>query len=201
VLIALIASSEGQPLEFLVRRDGEMINFSVTPILQDGRPLIGFTLTSQPPIRRTRIHEGIFGAGEMIAEIATGPIRLLGQFASGEGLAEGEGVVGPIGLGGMVTEAYQVTIQRGFGDMLFTMIFFTGVLNAALGVMNLLPIPALDGARLVFLGIEGVRKKPIPPDKEAFVHMIGLVSLSLLAVFIAYRDILRLIPGLNDYAG
>ena len=59
--------------------------------------------------------------------------------------------------------------------------------------MNLLPIPALDGGRLVFLLIEAVRRKRVPPEKEGMVHFAGLVALMLLMVVIMYNDILKLL--------
>ena len=65
------------------------------------------------------------------------------------------------------------------------------LLSANLGVMNLLPIPALDGGRLVFLVIEVIRGKRVPPEKEGYVHMIGMVCLLLLMVFVMYHDIQR----------
>ena len=67
------------------------------------------------------------------------------------------------------------------------------LLSANLGVMNLLPIPALDGGRLVFLLIEAVRRKRVPPEKEGMVHFAGLVALMLLMVVIMYNDILKLL--------
>ena len=66
------------------------------------------------------------------------------------------------------------------------------LLSVNLGVMNLLPIPALDGGRLLFLLIEVVRGKPIPPEKEGVVHFIGFVALMILMVFVMYNDITRI---------
>jgi len=64
-----------------------------------------------------------------------------------------------------------------------------------LGIMNLLPLPGLDGGRLIFLIIEGIRRKPIPPEKEGMVHAAGLILLMSLVVFITYKDIIRLFTG------
>ena len=58
--------------------------------------------------------------------------------------------------------------------------------------MNLLPLPALDGGRLVFLFIEAIRGNPVPPDKEGMVHFAGLVALMALMVFVLYNDLVRL---------
>ena len=66
------------------------------------------------------------------------------------------------------------------------------LLSANLGVMNLLPIPALDGGRLVFLIIEAVRRKRIDPEKEGMVHFVGLMALMLLMVVVMFNDVRKL---------
>ncbi|MBU3841007.1 MAG: site-2 protease family protein, partial [Candidatus Ruminococcus intestinipullorum] len=67
-------------------------------------------------------------------------------------------------------------------------------ISANLGVTNLLPIPALDGGRLIFLFLELIRKKRIPPEKEGMVHFAGFAALMLLMVVVMFYDIRRLIP-------
>ena len=62
-------------------------------------------------------------------------------------------------------------------------------ISANLGVVNLLPLPALDGGRLVFVGIEAIRKKPVPPEKEGLVHLIGLALLLCLVVYLTVGDV------------
>ena len=66
------------------------------------------------------------------------------------------------------------------------------LLTANLGVMNLLPLPALDGGRLVFLFLEAIRRKRIDPEKEGMVHMIGLLALMALMVVIMFNDVRKL---------
>ena len=67
------------------------------------------------------------------------------------------------------------------------------LLSANLGVMNLLPLPALDGGRLVFLVIEAIRRKPINRQVEGSIHFAGLMLLMALMVFVMYNDIVKLI--------
>ena len=69
------------------------------------------------------------------------------------------------------------------------------MLSANLGVMNLLPLPALDGGRLVFLIIEAIRKKPVDPDKEGMVHFIGFALLMVLMVVVMFNDIKNVFFG------
>jgi len=65
------------------------------------------------------------------------------------------------------------------------------IISVNLGVMNLLPLPALDGGRLVFLFVEVLRGKPVPPEKESIVHFVGLMLFLLLSVFVMYNDIMN----------
>ena len=76
--------------------------------------------------------------------------------------------------------------------MVLTLINYSIMLTANLGIMNLLPLPALDGGRLVFLIIEAVRKKRVDPDKEGMVHFIGLMLLLALMVLVMFNDIRKL---------
>ena len=69
------------------------------------------------------------------------------------------------------------------------------LLTINLGIFNLLPIPALDGGRILFVLIEMVRRKPIPPDKEGIVHAVGMAVLLVFVLFVSYHDIIRLITG------
>lgn len=213
-LSVIINASRGRDIAVRVNRDGVRHDFSITPELADGRYFIGITrrgarqqgfLAERPPegdFRRISIGEGAINAGEMIVFHIRAPFRLFARLIAGEPMPEGGAVMGPIGIGAVVTEVYQITMEqeRGLLDMILTMVFIAAFINAALGVMNLLPIPALDGARIVFLIIEAVRKKPVPPEKEAMVHMVGFVLLIALALFIAYQDIARLL-NIGDYVG
>jgi regulator of sigma E protease len=78
---------------------------------------------------------------------------------------------------------------------------FTAFLSINLGILNLLPIPALDGSRMVFAAIEAIRRKPLAPEKEGFIHWLGFMFLMLLIVFVTYNDIVRLIKGCFKCAG
>ena len=193
--------SDGQPIDLRFVRDGAAHNITITPVQVENSFRLGFV-----PVRNfgllSRVSDdlprvGFWGtfatSAEMIVFNIRMPFTVLARFIAGQSLPEGAGFMGPIGLAGEVTQVYQQVIEYGILDTFLTMLFFTALLNAALGIMNLLPIPAMDGARLVFLGIEGVRRKPVSPEREGMVHMVGFVVLILLAVFIAYRDIVRLL--------
>ncbi len=100
------------------------------------------------------------------------------------------GVVGIVDMIGSTVDASPT-----MADVMLNLLNIAIFLSANLGVMNLLPFPALDGGRLVFLFIELVRGKPVDREKEGIVHLIGIVLLMVLMVFVTYNDIVRIISG------
>lgn len=96
--------------------------------------------------------------------------------------ASGE-ISGPLGIAGVLGQSLQ------FGLMPFLLV--VAVLSLNLGLFNLLPIPALDGSRVIFLLIEMIRRKPIPPEKEGLIHYIGFLVLIGLILLVTYNDIMR----------
>ncbi|WP_173916478.1 RIP metalloprotease RseP [Halobacillus sp. Marseille-Q1614] len=91
---------------------------------------------------------------------------------------------GPVGI----YDATDQVVQTGFTNF----VMWTAILSVNLGIINLLPLPALDGGRLLFVGLEGLRGKPIDPQKEGVVHFIGFALLMLLMLVVTWNDIQRL---------
>lgn len=108
------------------------------------------------------------------------------------GKAGVEEISGPVGIVSMVDNIVDQTESEGIVIVLLNLANFATLLSANLGVMNLLPFPALDGGRLVFIIIEAIRRKPIAKEKEAIVHFVGLALLMLLMVVVLYNDIRKL---------
>jgi len=98
-------------------------------------------------------------------------------------------VAGPVGIVNVVGDIVDESADYGIGITILSLIQFSILISANLGVMNLLPLPALDGGRLVFLLIEAIFRKPVPKEKEAFVHMVGMVLLMILMVFVLFNDL------------
>lgn len=92
---------------------------------------------------------------------------------------------GPVGI----YDATDYVVQTGF----FNFLTWTAMLSINLGIINLLPLPALDGGRLMFIGIEAVRGKPLDPQKEGLVHFVGFALLMLLMIVVTWNDIQRII--------
>ncbi|MHC1694574.1 MAG: RIP metalloprotease [Eubacteriales bacterium] len=98
-----------------------------------------------------------------------------------------EAVSGPVG----VTKEIGNAVKSGPTNFLYLF----AVITINLGVVNLLPLPALDGGRVVFLLIELVRGKPVKPEYEGYVHLVGIVLLLMLMVVVTYNDIVKIFAG------
>ena len=109
-----------------------------------------------------------------------------------QGQVSKDDVSGPVGMAQTVTQIYDQSKPDGIYYIWLNMLNFAILLSANLGVLNLLPFPALDGGRLVFLLVEAVRGKPVPTEKEGLVHMIGRACLMLLMVFVLYNDLTKI---------
>jgi regulator of sigma E protease len=99
---------------------------------------------------------------------------------------------GPVGVVSIIGETYEESVSDGGFYVWLNMLNISILLTANLGVMNLLPLPALDGGRLVFLIIEAIRRKRIDPEKEGMVHFVGLMLLMVLMVVVMFNDIRKL---------
>ena len=172
-----------QSIELVVERDGERIAFSVAPReSSDGQGImVGIVF----PGRTHTFGEAIVQAPKMMIEFVE---MMLGWIKDLIFAGEGAGdLAGPVGIVSIVSEV----AREGFYTVLYTLF----VISLNLGIVNLLPLPALDGGRLVFLLVEAVRRKPVPPEKEGMVHAIGLLLLFGVFIVITYQDIVRLITG------
>ena len=98
-------------------------------------------------------------------------------------------ISGPVGIVNAIGETYETSRQDGAFYVWLNMLNISILLSANLGVMNLLPLPALDGGRLVFLFLEVIRRgKKVAPEKEGMVHFVGLMLLMALMVFVMFND-------------
>jgi len=200
----MLETSGGRPMDVRVNRNGERINLTMTPVQDaDGVFRIGIhstfragSLTYEPGDERATIVGTLGTSLDMISFHIRTPFRMLARFVTRQPLPEGAEVVSIVGIGAQVTEIYQATMARpqyAIRTTVLMMLNLAAIISAAIGTMNLLPIPALDGARLVFLVIEGIRRKPVSPEREGTVHMVGFIILLALIAVLVLRDIVRLI--------
>jgi regulator of sigma E protease len=105
-------------------------------------------------------------------------------------------MAGPVGMAQITDTVITQSAENGWGSALKSALLLMAMLSVNLGVVNLLPLPALDGGRLVFVFFEMItRGRRVPPDKESLVHAVGMFTLLALMVLIAWQDIVRLVTG------
>lgn len=187
LLEALGSYQEGDaPLHLVIQRGEETVEADVTPLWNEaeGRYLMGVSIGYGYTMQPMSIGRAI-GASWDNCVYASGMIlRLLkGLVTTGEGLENTSGIVGAV-------SAVSQQVQTGGFDAFVNALV---MLSINLGVMNMLPIPGLDGSRFLFLVLEVIRRKPVKPEREAMVHLIGMVFLFGVMIFFTYRDVLNLL--------
>jgi len=178
----------GEPVDITFVRDGVEHQVHVQPKeAEDGRYLIGFV-----PVGNTKgtFFENVkYGAYEVVFGITS---NLQGMKMLFTGQLPVTEMSGPVGITHMISDTYEESKEYGIRVMAMTMMNLMILFSSALGVMNLLPIPALDGGRICFLIIEKIRGKRIPPEKEGIVHMIGFALLITLMMVVMFNDIRKI---------
>lgn len=183
-----MALNQGRPSTVTYERDGQSFQTTVTPKLEaDGMYRIGITggVQEKPGFVGTLV--GSFYEVKSNINLVVKSLQMMFQ-----GRVTKDDIAGPVGMFQVIGDSYESAAQYGLMTVILTIANMILLLSANLGVMNLLPIPALDGGRLVFLAIEAIRGKPLPRDKEGFVHMIGFVLLMGLMVLILFNDVARI---------
>ncbi len=191
-VMVISAINQGETLDIHYTRDGQKGVATVTPRYDKND---------------NRYYIGIMGAGEYLD---CGPLQVfqygfyeVGYYAKTtykslwmllRGKVSKDEVSGPVGIAQFVGESYdQAEKNYGTSSAILTMLEIVVLLSVNLGILNLLPLPALDGGRLLFMFVEVVRGKPVPPEKEGMIHFAGLVVFMVLMVLIMYNDIMKIV--------
>lgn len=180
--IAYIKSHPNDAVQFTVLRDGKEISFNVQPLLEDGTPRIGVALAEGGGEKQNILQaakQGFIASGQVCWLTLTSFYLLVKNLFLHASLLEG--VVGPVGI---FTVAQQ-TSRFGFAYLLQLI----GFISLNLAVANLIPFPALDGGRLLFLIIEKIKGSPLSKKVELWANGIGFVLLIGIMVLVTIRDI------------
>lgn len=172
----------------VLREDTGIVATRVSPRLKppEGEGPLGITIQSSSTIGYVRapyfLTLGIADTFSYIQALVTLPAQIF----RGQSAATGTALIGPVGIAGLVGDAVEVTTSTG---LWLPILRLSGALSSALAVINLMPIPALDGGRLLFVVVEMVRRKRMEPSREKLVHVIGMALLLLLMAFITIQDV------------
>lgn len=190
-ITVLSSLNQGEAMEVHYERDGEKGVASLQPRYdeQAGRYYMGLVGAGEY-LKCNPLQVFQYGFYEVEYYVKT-TYKSLGMLLRGR--VTKDDVSGPIGIAQFVGESYEHAEENyGMASAILTMLEIVVLLSVNLGILNLLPLPALDGGRLLFMLVEVVRGKPVSPEKEGMVHFAGLVVLMVLMVFIMYNDIMRL---------
>ncbi|AJY76602.1 RIP metalloprotease RseP [Paenibacillus beijingensis] len=184
-MIGIIGKSAGVPIKLDIVRAGKAMELEMTPVKDPQSGLGKVGITAAYPTRSATFAETISGSAKLMKQMTISIFQgflkiIVGDFKLDD-------------LGGPVRTA-EVTGQIA-KQGITQLTSWAALLSLYLGIFNLLPIPALDGSRLVFIGLEALRGRPIDPNRESMVHVIGFAMLMLLMLAVTYNDILRLVKG------
>ena len=181
-LVEAVQGNAGNPLAFEVERGGETLELTITPEVSEESPeeigVIG--VLYQSPMEKDILGSFAYGAEQTVfwfKEI----LRLLGMLVTGQFTIDA--LSGPVGIYKTTEEVAKYGI--------YTLMSWGAMLSINLGIMNLLPLPALDGGRLMFFIVEAIRGKPVDRQKEGMVHFVGIMLLMLLMIVVTWNDIQR----------
>ena len=180
---------QGETVVFQYERDGELHEATVAPELMNGsyKYGIGGNINYR---QKTNVLETLeYSAYEVYYWIDTTVSSLGLLFKGGVQLDD---MSGPVGVVDAIGTTYQESRDEGAFYVWMNLLNIAILLSANLGVMNLLPIPALDGGRLIFLIVEAIRRKRVEPELEAKIHFAGLMLLMLLMVVVMFNDVRKI---------
>jgi regulator of sigma E protease len=181
----------GHEIALTVRRDGSEMILHVTPRLPGDVPefsgAIGISLGAQATEDRIPITLGraVLLSGRSVIDVVWQTVNVPVMLIRGQIEASDARPLGPVGI----SQIAGVTAERSATEQdAFPILWFAGVISVALGFTNLLPIPALDGGRLLFVLIEAIRGRRMEPERESLVHMVGMLLLLGLLVLVTIQD-------------
>jgi regulator of sigma E protease len=186
----------GEEIVLTLQREDELLQIPVVPRVEvpEGDGPIGVGLSPRTELKRYVWYEALWeGAKEVVTMtgfIFTVPVQII------RGLIPLDMArpVGPVGVGQLVGDAVEYSLDTGWW---FPVMQMLGTLSVALAVTNLLPLPGLDGGRILFVIIEGIRGRRLDPAKEGLVHFIGLMLMVALMLFITWQDVVNPVPSLD----
>ena len=166
-IIELVGQCNGESVDITINRDGNTMQLNVTPdSVENEYYYTGFAS---------------YGARQKVSP------KSLGMMFTGQvGIND---LSGPVGTVSAMSNIVEESKADGTFYVILNLLNLAGLISANLGVMNLLPIPALDGGRLVFLILEVLRGKPVKKEHEGMIHFVGMIFLFVLMIYVMFKDI------------
>lgn len=171
-----VQKSNGNNLKLLVERNGELVEIEVTPTKVEHGYVLGIMVEAKEKSLKNNLYYAFWDTIDFTASIGESVKLLI------TGNVNVNQMTGPIGISNMVVQTSGI----------YEFVYLLSIISLSLGVTNLLPIPALDGGRIVVLLVEAIRRKPLKETTEMTIQTIGFLFLIFLSIYISYKDILRI---------
>ncbi len=180
--------NKGEEIELLVERGNEELTIRFTPRFspEENRYYMGLYVGETGSISGFKLIPYAWYTEKYYLDLSVTSVKMLVR-----GELNLNNVYGPVGMVKVVDQTYEEVKPYGLPAVVLTMLDLAVLLSVNLGVMNLLPLPAIDGGRLLFALIELIRGKPVPAEKEGYVHLAGAIALIVLMVVVLFNDIGR----------
>jgi regulator of sigma E protease len=186
-LVDTIHRSLGKQLDVVFERNGVRHAVKVTPIPGPDGKLVGHLgFQPLPPSHRVGLADAWSSSWGYFTNVVRGTLGALGGLITHPTVVAGQ-LQGPIGMARVSAQA------QSFGPYIF--VSLAAMISISLGIFNLLPIPALDGGRAVFILVEMLRGRPVDPEKEALVHVGGFAVLIAMMLAISFHDVSAAVAG------
>ena len=193
-MVRIVGLRAEQPLDMVVQRNGERLNLTVTPELVETESRFGSAKIARIGIRGsgersdviTKTYGPVEAVGQSVQETyfwMKQPIIFIGELIGGRASADQLG--GPVRIAQMSKEVASIGIPE--------LLRWTAIISISIGLINLFPIPVLDGGHLVFYGIEAIRGKPLNEKAQEIGFRIGMALVLMLMVFVTWNDVMQLI--------
>ncbi|MGD9046698.1 MAG: M50 family metallopeptidase [Anaerolineae bacterium] len=186
----------GEPITLTIQRGEDLVEITVVPRLSPpaGEGPIGIGLSPRTTIKHYPLHEAAWSAVKQTVMLTGFIFTVPVQVVRGLIPAELARPVGPVGVGQIVGDAVQYSLDSGWW---YPAMQIMGTLSVALAITNLLPLPGLDGGRILFVIVEGIRGRRIDPAKEGLVHLIGLALMVALMLLVTWQDLINPVPPVD----
>jgi len=187
ILVDTIHRSLGKPIQVVYDRNGRDYSVTMTPVVAaDRKPVGHLGFAPLPAMHRVGVGDSLSYSWTQFSGMVDRTLGLFVSLVTHPASVAGQ-VQGPIGMARVSAQA------QTFGPSIFLLV--TAMISVSLGIINFLPIPALDGGRAVFILIEMLRGRPVDPEKEALVHVGGFAVLLVLMLAVSFHDVTSAIAG------
>lgn len=189
-----LALADPTAVNMVVERDGARVDlgrFAMRSETLDGKNVVSLDFYVQPEERSflgvlRRAAADTFSTTRIVLESLKGLVT--GRFGLNE-------IAGPVGTAKAISEAAGAGLSQGFGQALSNLVMMMVMITVNLGIINLMPLPALDGGRLLFLLWEAVTRRPVPAKYEGYIHAAGFVLLIGVMVLVTFHDVFQIVMG------